>query len=617
MEPETQNLKQSEEPVILPDDSQKDVRAARAEDVQRALNVIYLGQLRTVAAVMAVYYLFLAVSHALVLPEDIRLPLALTSGITSALSLLLHFSVRWGRIPASQSHVAFLPPALAGIVLVFLHVELTSDSLQLTNGVLIMIAFGFITLNPWVFGLLIGLSAFLYALCLAGLAGPNTVHLGFLGLATVVLSILCFVQRYRTLSNIERLLITNRAKSQALSAKAKEARSLMFEANKAAEEATRANEAKSVFLANASHELRTPLTGVLGMMKLLEKSPLDTGQQELLGAAKFSAKTLLTLINDILDLARMEEGKLELKPRAFDPGVVVGQVAELLKPVADEKGLKLTVAVEQTGTITLTGDDVRIGQILFNLVGNAVKFTAKGYVTIGLVVEPVADDFMSLRFTVEDSGVGMEEAEIERLFGRFEQADGSSAKDQGGAGLGLAISQELAVLMGGEISAKSVPGQGSIFSFALTLPVDAGPVEKRTAANEESAPKITETPLRVLLAEDNKVNQMLITKLLSAYPWNVKVVADGEQAVQAAREEKFDLVLMDVRMPKLDGIEATKKILSVGESGDFPKIIALTANTMVEDIETYLAVGMDAVVGKPIQMAELLAVVERALDNDR
>lgn len=591
------------------DKALKGPREVRAEQVRAALDNIYLGQLRTIALVMAVYYLFVTIAHFLVLDETIRTPLVVLAAISAVLSLGLHLMVRQNKLPAAWSHVAFLPPALAGTALVIAHVELSGDILQLTNGVLIMIAFGFTTLSPWFFGLLIGLSSFFYVSCLFSLGGPSMLHMGFLGLATLLLSTLCFVQRYRTIVRIERLLISNRNKSNALAEKAREARALMLEATAAAEQAEKANKAKGVFLANASHELRTPLTGVLGMMRLLEKSPLDAGQQELLGAAKFSAQTLLTLINDILDLARMEEGKLELKPQPMQARDLVSQVADLLRPTAAEKGLQLSFKSAASEVPTTLGDSIRIGQILFNLVGNAVKFTEKGRVDLSLSWQEQGDESVLLCFEVRDTGVGMDSAQIEKLFERFEQADSSSIKSQGGAGLGLSICQDLARLMGGTIRAESSPGKGSVFTFEVCLP----------RAREQSAQQhaeafdnndIEKRPLRVLLAEDNKVNQMLISKLLAPYPWELTMVSDGAAAVKTVQAQPFDLVLMDVRMPVMDGVEATSRIKKLqGEACPF--IIALTANTMADDLETYRSAGMNDVVGKPIQMPALLAAIGR------
>ena len=594
-------------------------KSARALQVRQALDGIYLGQLPTITLVMAFYYLFTGISHVLVLPADIRWLLATVSFLASCISMLTWLLLRLRQIPARFSHVAFLPSAFAVIALVFLHVEMTGDILQLTNVVLILLAFGFITLLPSVFVVLVVLCSALFILCLKSLGGPLTIHLAFMGFASVVLSALCFVQRYKTLSNVERLLISNRSKSQALATKAREAQALLSEAEKAAAEARRANEAKGVFLANTSHELRTPLTGVLGMMRLLGDTKLTKEQREYLKAAQFSANTLLTLINDILDLARMEEGKMVLAEQAFRADEVAHQIVELLAPTAEEKGLDLTFH-NAKGPFPLTvGDSVRIGQVLFNLVGNAIKFTDAGRVDVRVSLGQQRDGWQDMMFEVLDTGIGFSNEELERLFARFEQADGSAVKKQGGAGLGLSICRELAQLMGGQLYAEATTGEGARFVFEVRLPLAASTDKGQQALDHGEDEVSVDVPenLSVLVAEDNTVNRLLIGKLLDKLNWTLAFAEDGNQAVNTALGQDFDLILMDVRMPGMDGVEATKAIRATdGARGRVP-IVALTANTMAEDIAIYQQVGMDAVVGKPIQLDELKKTVHTVLMGRR
>lgn len=594
-------------------------KSSRALQVRQALDGLYLTQLPTIVLVMSCYYIFTGISHLVVLPEEIRYVLASISFSASAIGIATWWLLRLKKIPARWSHVAFLPSALSVVVLVFVHVEMTRDPLQLTNFMLILLAFGFITLRPSVYIGLVALSSVIFVSCLIGIGGALTVHIGFLGVASVVLSALCFVQRYKTLSNVERLLISNRSKSQALAIKAREAQALLCDAEKAAAEARRANEAKGVFLANTSHELRTPLTGVLGMMRLLGDTRLTKEQREFLKAAQFSANTLLTLINDILDLARMEEGKLVLTEQAFRADEVAHQIVELLGPTAEEKGLDLTFH-NADGPFPLTvGDSVRVGQVLFNLVGNAIKFTDTGKVDVSLSLGQVEGGRQGMSFEVLDTGVGFSNEELERLFARFEQADGSAVKKQGGAGLGLAICRELARLMGGRLYAEAVTGKGARFVFDVELPLAANAEEGQAALGHGEEAISVEVPenLSVLVAEDNSVNRLLIGKLLDKLNWTLAFAEDGSQAVDAALAQDFDLILMDVRMPGLDGVDATKAIRAVdGPRGEVP-IVALTANTMAEDIAIYQQVGMDAVVGKPIQLDELKKTVHTVLMGRR
>lgn len=583
-------------------------RQSRAQQVRQALDAIYLGQLKTITLVMAGYYLFTTLAHFFFLDPIIRYEVAAVAALAFLVSLSTHLMVRFGKIRERHSHVAIIPAAFVGLGLVYFHIEYSQDMLQMTNAILVLLAFGFITLLPPVYMLLTGISATFYVLCLISLGGPMATHFAFMGGAALLLSILCFVQRYRTIYSLERVLISNREKSQALAAKEAEARRLLVRAEESAAEARRANEAKGVFLANTSHELRTPLTGVLGMMTLLEETGLNQEQQELLGTARFSAKTLLTLINDVLDLARLEEGKLELVPEEFFVGEVAERVVDLLRPAAEEKGLEVQLHLEEPPFPAMLGDAVRIGQILFNLVGNAVKFTDEGRVdvTVGLQGAPDAGR-QAVRFTVQDTGIGFPQEEATRLFNRFEQADPSALKRQGGAGLGLAICAELAFLMDGKLSATAKPGEGACFCYDVALPLvtsiqtDAD----TTPADGSVAEDAMHRPLSVLVAEDNKVNQMLIEKLLQPYPWTLTMVSDGESATKAVLDQDFDLVLMDVRMPVMDGVAATKSIRTADHPRSKTPIIALTANTMAEDVAAYEAAGMNAVVGKPIVIEEL------------
>lgn len=594
-------------------------KSSRALQVRQALDGIYLGQLPTITLVMVVYYLFTGISHLLVLATDVRLPLAAVAFAASGISIATWLLLRFRKIPARFSHVAFLPSAFAVIALVYLHVELTGDILQLTNFVLILLAFGFITLLPSVYIGLVAISSALFILCLVSLGGPLTIHIAFMGIASLVLSALCFFQRYRTLSNVERLLISNRSKSQALAQKAREAQALLRDAEKAAEEARRANEAKGMFLANTSHELRTPLTGVLGMMRLLGDTRLTKEQREFLKAAQFSANTLLTLINDILDLARMEEGKLVLSEQAFRADEVAHQIVELLGPTAAEKELDLAFH-NSAGSFPVTlGDSVRIGQVLFNLVGNAIKFTETGKVDVTVSLGPQLHGRQAMTFEVLDTGIGFSNEELERLFARFEQADGSAVKKQGGAGLGLSICRELAQLMDGQLIAEAAAGKGARFVFEVQLPLATDTDDGQTSLNQrmEEAPVEVPENLSVLVAEDNTVNRLLIGKLLEKLHWTLVFVEDGNRALDTALSQDFDLVLMDVRMPGMDGVDATKAIRAAGgERGKVP-IVALTANTMAEDIAAYREAGMNAVVGKPIQLDELKRAVQTVLVGRR
>ncbi|WP_417458832.1 ATP-binding protein [Kordiimonas sp.] len=574
-----------------------------------------MQQLPTIVAVITGYYLFLAVAHWVFLPADIRGTLMGLALVTAFVSGVTYVVARRGGISASVSHYAFVPAGLLGVANVFTHVALTGEIIQMTNAVLALMVFGFVTLRPLIYFLLTSISVALYIFCLMDLGGELAGHFAFFLLPAFLLGLLCFGQRYRTLTRIERMRLDDREKSEQLEVMNASVTQQMKQAKRAAEEARRANEAKGIFLANTSHELRTPLTGVLGMMNLLERTKLDSQQRELVEAAQVSAKTLLTLINDILDLAKLDEGKLELKNEAFDVVETVRRLVDLLMPAAAEKGLQLNLHVPDEAGLRLVGDPVRIGQILLNLVGNAVKFTEEGRVDVTVTLTAADSALYRMSVLVEDTGIGFDEAAGAKLFRRFEQVDGSERRRQSGTGLGLAICRELTDLMDGIIDADSMPGVGSRFRFAVTLPKAEGRYDNTPRERVDSA-RLGALKLRVLLAEDNRINQMLVEKLLARYGWDLVIVSNGQEAVNmlgdaAAGGHGFDLVLMDVRMPVMDGKTAAKAIRAMKGSAASVPIIALTANTMPEDIEAYRAIGMDDVVAKPIDIDQLESAVDR------
>jgi PAS domain S-box-containing protein len=383
------------------------------------------------------------------------------------------------------------------------------------------------------------------------------------------------------------------------------------------EAARRANRAKDVFLANTSHELRTPLAGVIGMINLLADTRLTAEQIQLVETANVSAHSLLTIIDDILDLAKMEVGTLSLREADFDPVDLVVKAAATLKPAATAKGLALNVSVAADVPAMVVGDASRIRQILFNLVGNAVKFTERGQIDIVLDFERNEEGLYFL-MEVRDTGIGFNNSDREKIFVRFEQLDASATKSIGGTGLGLSISRELAQMMGGTLRASGRPGEGA--TFYLNLPVQTSTAAAPTPQPALGASDIAGQQfgqLRVLIAEDNAINQVLIEKILERYGWDLTLVSNGREAVDLVEREHFDLVLMDIRMPVMDGVAATKSIRAGGGPQSQLPIIALTANTMEDDKRTYLDAGMDSVVGKPVDRATLVEAISKAFELRR
>ena len=370
-------------------------------------------------------------------------------------------------------------------------------------------------------------------------------------------------------------------------------------AQAARRDADEASAAKSRFLANMSHEIRTPLNGVIGMVQIMAGDALEDRQKTRLEILDRSAHTLLDLINQILDLSRIEEGRLEIVPQPIDADALIHEVTETLRPLADSKGL--TFCVVSSGLGWVSADPVRLRQILFNLLSNAIKFTTEG--EIALTIARTGADVM---FRVSDTGRGIPADRIDQLFARFAQIEAADVDRRDGAGLGLSIVATLVELFGGRIDVQSEAGEGA--TFVVTLPLESAAAV--LASDETDAAQAT-AAMRVLVAEDHPVNQQVIQGLLGQVGIEVEIVEDGLGAVEATQGRTWDLILMDVQMPNMDGPTATRAIRRREAEDGLARtpIIALTANAMVEQVEAYLAAGMDAVVAKPIDLRVLLTTI--------
>jgi CheY-like chemotaxis protein len=376
-----------------------------------------------------------------------------------------------------------------------------------------------------------------------------------------------------------------------------------------------------------SHEIRTPLNGIIGIADLLADLPLDQQQKKYTEIIRTSGQSLLTIVNDILDFSKIEAGKLELEVIGFNLSILIQSQVNLLENAAKEKNIMIMTKIDPSLQGYFGGDPGRIGQILLNLVGNAIKFTSSGFVRI--YVTPIeSQDVLAqyVKFEVQDTGVGIPEDALPKLFKPFMQADGSTARRFGGTGLGLSICKRLVELMGGEIGVQSDLGKGSTFWFTIRFSAvervaQAIQAEKEVISSKGGSeaqltgqPHVDRSRYRILIAEDNSVNQLIALAQLKKLGFSAQAVANGKEAIDAFLTGSFDLILMDCQMPEIDGFEATQKIRELeANTGKRIPIIALTANAMKEDEDKCLRLGMTDFISKPVKQEQLLEKLERLL----
>ncbi len=387
-----------------------------------------------------------------------------------------------------------------------------------------------------------------------------------------------------------------------------------LELKKAKEKAEQMSQAKGEFLANMSHEIRTPMNGVIGTLQLLDDTNLSQEQKEFVEIAHKSADALLAILNDILDLSKIEAGKLSFENITFDLKQIVNDIVTLHSLKAEQKGVFLLQKVDESLPEFLMGDPTRLRQVIVNLVSNALKFTSQGEVKISVDVLNKDADSVDLKIAVTDSGIGIPQTALETLFNAFTQADGSTTRKYGGTGLGLAIVSQLVDLMGGSLGVDSVEGDGSVFWFTVSFQCAKQAPEMAQEITDKN--EVLQFEAKILLVEDNPINQMVAQKMLEKVGLKPALANNGVEALKLLSEQSFDLVLMDCQMPEMDGFDATREIRKLNikalNQQSLP-VVAMTANVMSGDRERCLEIGMDDYIGKPVQRDQLASVLKKWL----
>jgi signal transduction histidine kinase/CheY-like chemotaxis protein len=539
--------------------------------------------LKPMAVAFVFLYAMLSLSHWLLLTDDFKWVLVTVAVVTTLYSFTLMLIAK--HISAAKQRLSILSLLVLGATNSFLHYWLSQSPEQATNIVLVIIASGIVLSDrrDWTVSLVLNWAGWLFVNLSIDM--PMMMHFLFALIMATLLSWFAHLARQKLIiKQVELAQERDNAIAHELKAKA-------------------ASEAKSTFLANMSHEIRTPMNGVIGVIDVISRTNLAGNQAQLIETAKRSAHSLMVIINDILDISKIEAGELSLEHTVFDVHQLIFELQQEQSIQAYSKGLWLKLEAQSTASINVMGDPYRLKQILSNLISNALKFTENGGVTITYSTVLVGDK-VRLNVDVIDTGIGIDENVIPHLFNPFSQADSSTTRKFGGSGLGLAITQQLCELMEGEISVTSTPEKGSTFSFFVMLMPENN---EASSSSSHAQPLVSNVDITLLLVEDNEINMQVMLAILDNLGCKADVARDGKEALDIllkTNTNAYDLILMDCQMPTIDGYEATRMIRA-GEAGDNVKnipIVALTADAMESQKQKCFDAGMNDYLTKPIDV---------------
>ena len=577
------------------------------------IQTTFYNSLKPIFLALGTMYVVLCIMHLFVLPDHVKYFMSSLAGISAVGLLATYYSLKRYRPSLKQHTVAIAAFGIIGVPIVntLVHIYLMPDPKQTTNLLIIMMAAGILVLNSRLYFALILSSIAGWALILCHTLSTNDiVHYGMALLMAFAVSTAVHFNRRRIILSLTRNRQLQIGRKKDLQEAKNELEKKVIELKIAKEEAEAAAIVKEQFLSNVSHELRTPLNAVIGLSELLEMNDPKPDQIDDLKSLRYSGENLLQLINDVLDFSKINSGALDMEFVAFDINNMLNQLDRSHRFRATEKGILLSINVEGDLPRSAVGDPLRLKQILKNLLSNAINFTAEGEVKLNVKVLGLADENVHILFEVSDTGIGISDEHIKTIFEPFKQADSATTRKYGGTGLGLAITNKLVIAYGAELRVESELEKGSKFSFELNMPVpndaDAEILLAEVKKIQTRDKPMNMKGLRVLMVDDNSVNLAVLGKILSQWQIHSRSANNGKEALQLVQEEDFDIVLMDIQMPVMDGLTATSLIRDLPDSKylDLP-IVALTASTLPEVVNTLYDVGMNGYIFKPFKQDEL------------